>query len=97
MQQGRLPHVWYVCPRGDLCGPYCQYCEGGLALCVMCGGLEGSLLPWCPGERISLRDDERNYRMYQRSAGPFCFLGWRQRPGGGYSRAVDVAREELAL
>lgn len=28
----------------------CMFCDGGLALCVTCGGAEGSLPTDCPGE-----------------------------------------------
>ena len=37
------------------CGPECRgcwCCEGGLALCTVCGGAEDSLPTHCPGARM---------------------------------------------
>ena len=31
----------------------CFVCEGGLALCTVCGGAESSLSTHCPGEKMS--------------------------------------------
>lgn len=41
-------HGAHCCDRSD-----CYPCTGGLALCVTCGGAEGSLPTDCPGERVS--------------------------------------------
>lgn len=32
---------------------HCNYCDGGLALCVVCGGAEGELPTECPGGRMT--------------------------------------------
>lgn len=32
---------------------YCSICDGGLSLCEVCGGAEGSMPTECPGERMS--------------------------------------------
>lgn len=48
------------CPahRGD--NPRsCPICDGGLALCTVCGGREGSLPSRCPGTRMT--HDEANW------------------------------------
>lgn len=31
----------------------CQFCDGGLAACKICGGFEGSLTTHCRGSRLS--------------------------------------------
>jgi len=36
--------------------PFCPICEGGLALCSVCGGAEGTLPTHYPGRRLT--DDE---------------------------------------
>lgn len=43
-------HRLYECPaRCD----GCMFCNGGLALCTVCGGGEGSLPTDCPGEKMT--------------------------------------------
>lgn len=39
----------------------CGICQGGLAVCRRCNGMEGSLPTDCPGERM---DEERERRVY---------------------------------
>lgn len=47
----RFPqHKLYHC--ADSCTG-CMYCDGGLGLCVVCGGAEASLPRHCPGERMT--------------------------------------------
>lgn len=41
-------HVWHKCQKDR-----CYICEGGLGLCVVCGGFEGSLLTHCPGFKLN--------------------------------------------
>jgi hypothetical protein len=36
-------------------------CEGGLALCAVCGGLEGALPTECPGRWMSLVEQDQVY------------------------------------
>jgi hypothetical protein len=43
-------HVWYVCPS-NCDDPSCNFCRGGLSMCVTCGQAEGDLQPTCPGPR----------------------------------------------
>ena len=53
-------HVWEVhkgCER-----PYCNVCEGGLAICTVCGLAEGALTTHCPGTWI---DTERADGIYE--------------------------------
>lgn len=42
-------HHWSHCDPSCVS---CMLCNGGLALCDVCGGLEGSLPTDCPGERM---------------------------------------------
>jgi hypothetical protein len=35
--------------------------DGGLALCKICGGLEGALTTDCPGEKLSFDQDKKVY------------------------------------
>lgn len=53
-------HVRYVCPPG--CEkPSCNYCDGGLFTCTVCGASEGELLPTCPGYKLTVEVKERCY------------------------------------
>jgi hypothetical protein len=44
----RRDHVWFKCEQ-PCETPYCVYCEGGLAYCVVCKQGEAELEPRCPG------------------------------------------------
>jgi excinuclease UvrABC ATPase subunit len=48
-------HIWHKCKkpcfnqdRGN-----CQFCDGGLGLCTVCGAFEGQLLSSCPGYMLN--------------------------------------------
>ncbi len=60
-----LPHVWVKHEQCTNPGT-CPICEGGLALCKVCGALEGALLETCPG--VMLTDDQHdwNYKKFLR-------------------------------
>lgn len=50
------PHIFYVCPKPCETvqdGHPCQYCDGGLASCIVCGAFEGELLTHCPGYKLN--------------------------------------------
>lgn len=53
----------------------CPICEGGLFLCSVCGGSEGSLLPSCPGRQLTYEEDQENYRHFCADTGPFAKTG----------------------
>lgn len=42
-------HVAYKCTCNQ---SYCQFCDGGLMACTVCGGFEGSLPTECPGVKL---------------------------------------------
>ena len=52
-------HVWYKC-KPDCSGR--MFCEGGLGMCIVCNGFEGSLLTHCPGYRLNNETLEACYR-----------------------------------
>lgn len=63
-------HVRTIHKAPEECqGRYCVVCE--LYICAVCGGAEGSLLPKCPGRRLTYEEDEANYRHYCDGTGPF--------------------------
>lgn len=45
----------------DCTDPHCNICEGGLAVCVVCGGAEGTLPTDCPGYKMD--EQEQAYVM----------------------------------
>jgi hypothetical protein len=47
-------------PEALFCTP-CNICDGGLAICVVCGGAEGSLTSHCAGERLDVAQLDRVY------------------------------------
>lgn len=46
-------------PRVDCVNPYCMFCEGGIEVCVECGGAESTLTTHCPLEQISYETGQR--------------------------------------
>jgi len=51
-----MEHQYYECPpdkheNEDYYGG-CPFCDGGLGLCIICGGLEGSLTSECYGKQL---------------------------------------------
>jgi hypothetical protein len=56
---------------------HCHICDGGLALCVVCGGAEGSLPTECPGRPLTAAEEDAIM------AGTMDFEGfWRWNPTG---------------
>jgi len=56
------PHVW---EKHEHCTKErCMICDGGLALCTVCGGFEGSLLDNCPGEQLTEEQHDWNYKKF---------------------------------
>ena len=52
-------HVFFECKCNET---GCQFCDGGLGYCTVCGGAEGSLLPHCPGVQLTAEQHDKNYR-----------------------------------
>lgn len=52
----------------------CMFCDGGLAACTICGGLEGSLLPTCPGRMMTAEESDQAYSDYCNGTGPYAGL-----------------------
>lgn len=46
-----------------------------LSICKICGGMEGSLLPECPGVMQTPEQDKQNYADYCAGTGPFVGQG----------------------
>jgi len=47
-----MKHKYYKCKQ-PCTKENCQYCDGGLALCTVCGCGEGELPTDCPGFKLS--------------------------------------------
>ena len=43
-------HTYYKCGKDCVSG--CQWCDGGLGFCIVCGGFEGTLPFECPGQKM---------------------------------------------
>jgi hypothetical protein len=89
-------HIEYICKGGhDYLG--CQFCDGGLFSCTVCGGFEGSLPTDCPGARMNevQQDDVYAGRIDYRDG-----RGWVKPDGTGHSmgdtdiRVTRMQREE---
>lgn len=67
-------HILHACNDPD-----CFVCRGGLALCTVCNGAEGSLPTDCPGRRMSAweADEVQASRLDYRG-------GIWVRPGGAW-------------
>lgn len=64
-------HVWYVCKKDSSHNEFntCFICDGGLALCTLCGAFEGQLLTYCPGYMLS---EETLDACYKGNVIDFC-------------------------
>lgn len=68
-------HKYQRCTREPGCGGCrsegldCLY--EVLAICETCNGVEGSLLPVCPGILLTPAQHDKNYLDYQNGTGPF--------------------------
>jgi len=49
-------HIFHKCNNLD-----CNICEGGLALCKVCGGVEGSLTTECCEKSLTAEQHDRIY------------------------------------
>lgn len=54
-------HVKFICNKQD-CYP-CQWCDGGLFACIICGGAEGSLTTECCGRQLTEQEERRIYTV----------------------------------
>ena len=53
-------HTWYECK----CNNHgCQFCDGGLGLCTVCNGAEGTLTTECCGRKITEEEKEKIYTL----------------------------------
>jgi hypothetical protein len=50
-------HHWAHCHECN----GCHLCRGGLGVCTVCHGIEGSLATDCPGERMTFEQDQAVY------------------------------------
>lgn len=48
-----MRHTWYKCPGKHEYPGNCQFCDGGLGACTVCGGAEGTLTLDCCGFRLN--------------------------------------------
>ena len=47
-----MEHKWFSCGSG--CSlTFCAFCQGGLRLCLVCGGAEGTLTTECCGRQMT--------------------------------------------
>lgn len=66
----RTPCRWdHICTDG------CNNCN--LYICSLCGGSEGSLLPYCLMRQLSQAEDEANYAHYCAGTGPFASASFK--------------------
>lgn len=68
-----MGHKLYKC-KGN-CEYGCQFCDGGLGACSVCGAIEGSLTQDCPGVEVS---KERQQQVYKQGWDYVEGLGWHQ-------------------
>lgn len=51
-----MKHTWYSCAsdahEDDTYYHSCQFCDGGLSHCTICGGFEGTLTADCCGHKL---------------------------------------------
>ncbi len=75
---GHIREMHEKCERSS-----CIVCE--LFICSVCGGIEGALLPTCPGRKLTEAEHDANYLLYCQGEGPFSALA---------QLAIDQMRKE---
>ena len=53
-----MQHTKYECKCNH---QFCQFCDGGLFVCTVCGGFEGSLPTDCPTEKMTQDEQDQIY------------------------------------
>lgn len=85
-----MKHTKYIC-KGGHDYPGCIFCDGGLFLCTVCKGFEGTLPTDCPGVKMTEGQSDAVY------AGMLDYRegrGWVKPDGTGRSMGdVDVQVE----
>lgn len=46
-----MEHTWFKCNGKH--DRHCIFCDGGLSMCTVCGGIESSLTSECVGHKLS--------------------------------------------
>ncbi len=69
-----MDHVW-VLHEGRNCEYGCLICDGGLAVCAVCRGVEGSLTTDCCGERLEGEALDAIYRGFSNFVGGIWVCG----------------------
>lgn len=87
IEESMIEHTKYVCTRQE-CYP-CQFCDGGLFACTICGGFEGTLTTECPGRKLT-PDEER--LIYTEGKLDFRNGAWVEAPN--YSRSAFYAEPD---
>lgn len=70
-----MKHTWYECHEHH--DHHCMFCDGGLGLCTVCNGFEGTLTTDCCGRRLT--EDER-HRIYELGTLDFRNGQWVELP-----------------
>lgn len=78
-----MKHTRYICTR-EHCYP-CQFCEGGLFACTVCGGFEGTLTTDCCGRKLT---SEEKDRIYHAANLDFRDGEWVNEPN--YPRSIQI-------
>ena len=52
-----MEHKWFTCGSG--CNlTFCAFCQGGLSLCMACGGAEATLTKECCGRQMTAAEQD---------------------------------------
>lgn len=55
-----MKHKFYECEQ-PCDRTACPFCEGGLGLCTVCGGFEGTLTTHCCGRKLTKEEEDKIY------------------------------------
>jgi hypothetical protein len=55
-------HLFYACVEPCDNPGACQWCDGGLWLCTVCGGFEGTLPSECPKQKMTEAQEDAIYK-----------------------------------
>jgi hypothetical protein len=84
-------HKFYECTCNEV---GCRFCDGGLGLCTVCNGFEGTLTKECCGRRITEKEEHRIYDVGDLDYKDGVWIWKKESKWDYYNRLSEEGRAE---